>query len=249
MIPILLYTFLFIFVLRGFSLNITVPTQPQPRTNETISVLLVPSSDDPSHFFIVVRKTSPPDAGLPSSIQRVDNFTETRNESVVLKCEGTTRIEAIKISPTQANKNVTFALSQLFHVDQGPTMDVSAPSLSNAFGSATVTSATDPPTASASDTSPSKHDHTAAIIAGVVSSAFLLVLIAASIFIWRYRKRRNIPPSRAFLNELDDKRQHRASSNDHLLNVPPPAYSARISRLPPSISCPWEPRAYDGPQL
>ncbi len=101
------------------------------------------------------------------------------------------------------------------------------------------------PAATAS--SSSKHDHTAAVIAAVLSGVILLVLTAASVSIWRYRKRRNIacqgtfftnfdderqhiPSMPAFLNNLDD-REHRTSPtslSDHSFDVPPPPYSSFI---------------------
>ncbi len=85
-------------------------------------------------------------------------------------------------------------------------------------------------TASASATpGPSKRSK-AAIIAGVVCGAILLALITTILLIWRYRKRRSRAPSRAFLDDLDDKRQPRTSRNDRPLNDPPPPYSPRISR-------------------
>ncbi|KAK0460252.1 uncharacterized protein EV420DRAFT_256593 [Desarmillaria tabescens] len=244
MILNLLYSFLFTLISRGCSLSITVTTPPHFQANQTISVLLTPSSEDPFHFFIAVRRMSPPDTNFTSSIQPVDNLTEARIVSVDLEFSGTTYIVAQRISPIDLSSNVTFALSEPFQVDEGREIDVSSPTLSNVDESATMSSTMIASTPGASDSSPSKHDHTPTTIAGIVISVFLLVLIAASVFIWRYRKRRNIPPSRAFLNDLDDKRHLRASPNDHSPDVPPPAYSPRISRLT-SISRWWEPRSYD----
>ncbi|KAG7442247.1 uncharacterized protein BT62DRAFT_1010501 [Guyanagaster necrorhizus] len=253
MISVLLYAFLFASISRGFSLNITAPTHPLANSNT--SVLLTWTSDDPQYFCLVVGRRSPPDVNFTSSILSVKDFVATRNVSVVFVYTGTTLIEAIKTSTTEASvilpwkifqqtlisrrisigaTNVTFAWSDHFHVDEGPVIGFSV-TQTPVQGSATPTSTSISSSATSTDASlSSKHDYTAPIIAGAVGGACLLALIAASLFIWQYRKRRRIPPSRAFLNDLDDKRWYpnRAPPKDH----PPPAYSPRIN-----------PRGHDDP--
>ncbi|KAK0244774.1 hypothetical protein EDD85DRAFT_212194 [Armillaria nabsnona] len=237
MILLLLYVSLLTCILPVLSLVITVPTQPHPLVNASTSVLLTWSLDDPSHFFIAVKKILSPDSNVTLFSQQVENVTATCDISVVFESEGVFFIEATKASPTQANDNVTFAQSEPFQVDDGPTDGILASSTADAdfsspTSSATVFSAVSSSlTASASATSAtSSNPHKAAIIAGVVCGAFLLALITTILLIWRYRKRRSRAPSRAFLNDLDDKRQPRTSRNDRPLNDPPPAYSPRISR-------------------
>ncbi|SJL17083.1 uncharacterized protein ARMOST_20625 [Armillaria ostoyae] len=264
-ILVLLYASLFTYIFPVLSLDITIPTQFHPRVNDTASVLLNWSSEDPSHFWIAIRRSTPPDMNFTTSIQPVESFIETRNVSVVFRYAGTTFIEAFETSSTEVGSNVTLASSVLFQVDEAPTTGSgiashSTRSTSSVSGSATLTSAVSsttfpvsesamvtsapvPPTATkTSASSPSKHNYTAMIIA-VICSAILLVLIAASVLIWRHRKRWNIPrrsafptsfdderqraPSmRSFLNNIDgDEREHTASPSDHLLDVPPPPYS------------------------
>ncbi|PBK62139.1 hypothetical protein ARMSODRAFT_964354 [Armillaria solidipes] len=243
MVLLLLYASLFTCILPVFSLSITVQTQPHPLVNASTSVLLAWSSDDPSNFFIAVRRSNTSDVtnlNFTSSIQPVDNFITNRDVSVVFLYAGLTFVEATKTDPNQADANTTFAQSDPFQVDENPTGVISTSytrdaDFSSPTSSATVSSTVSASTASALVTSatsatPSKHEHKAAIIAGVVCGAFLLALITTILLIWRYRKRQSRAPSRAFLNDLDDKRQPRTSRNDRPLNDPPPAYSPRISR-------------------
>ncbi|SJL17069.1 uncharacterized protein ARMOST_20611 [Armillaria ostoyae] len=234
MVLLLLYASLFTCILPVFSLSITVPTQPHPLVNATTSVLLTWSSDDPSHFFIAVLRSNPPDVtnlNFTSSIQPVDNFIRNRDVSVVFLYAGLTFVEAIKTDPNQADANITFSQSDPFQVDEGPTGDISASSTRDADFSSPTSSATVSSSSTASTSaSATSSKHKAAIIAGVVCGAFLLALITTILLKWRYRKRQSRAPSRAFLNDLDDKRQPRTSRNDRPLNDPPPAYSPRISR-------------------
>ncbi|KAK0244785.1 hypothetical protein EDD85DRAFT_212398 [Armillaria nabsnona] len=248
MIPIILfYGTLFTYMLPVPSLVITVPTQPHPRVNDSTSVLLTWSPDDPSHFFIAVERILSPNSNLTSSIQPVDNFTVTRNVTLVFQSVGKTFIEAVEASPTQTNVNVTFASSEPFQVDEGQANGISA-SPTTKSDSASATSPTVPSTSTAATaSSSSKHDRSAAVVAAVLSGVILLVLTAASVSIWRYRKRRNIarqgtfstdfddegqpiPSIPAFLNNLDE-REHRTSPtslSDHSFDVPPPPYSSFI---------------------
>ncbi|KAK0492331.1 hypothetical protein EDD18DRAFT_1184079 [Armillaria luteobubalina] len=235
----LLHASLCLYILPVLSLIITVPTQPHPLVNASTSILLTWEEDDPSHFSIAVhRNLSTPGPNITSIIRKVENFTATRNVSLVFPLAGNTSIETQTISPTQANVNVTFAQSAPFQVDEDPTGDVSTSSArdadyttpTSATVSSTINSST---TASTSATSaPSSNPaHKGAIIAGVVCGAFLFASITTVLLIWRYRKRRNRAPSRAFLNDLDDKRQPRTSRNDRPPHDPPPPYSPRISRV------------------
>ncbi|KAK0421723.1 hypothetical protein EV421DRAFT_1961668 [Armillaria borealis] len=251
MIPmILFYASLFMYILPVPSLVITVPTQPPPRVNDSTSVLLTWTSaeSDPSHFFIAVKNIFPPDLNVTSFIQPMENFAATRNVSLVFEYAGKTFIEAIKASPTAPDSNITFASSEPFQVDEGLANGISASFTSTITGSTMETSVTIPSTSTAATaSSSSKHNHTAAVIAAVLSGIILLVLTAASVFIWRYHKRRNIarqgtfstnfdderqhiPTMPAFLNSIDE-REHRASlgsPSDHSFDVPPPPYSLFI---------------------
>ncbi|KAK0222330.1 hypothetical protein IW262DRAFT_975155 [Armillaria fumosa] len=126
MILLLLHASLLMCILPVFSLVITIPTQPHPLVNASTSVLLTWGSDDPSLFYIAVhRNLLSPGPNITSFIQRVENFTATRYVSLVFPLAGNTSIEAQKTSPTQANVNVTFAQSEPFQVDEGPTGDIS----------------------------------------------------------------------------------------------------------------------------
>ncbi|KAK0185457.1 hypothetical protein F5146DRAFT_1070247 [Armillaria mellea] len=236
MILLLLYASLLTCILQTLSLNITVPTQPHPLVNDNTSVLLTWSPDDPSHFFLTVERILPADHNIVSTPKPVENFYATRNETLVFESAGNTSIEAIKISPTEVG-NVTFATSEPFQVDEGPTGDTPASytpdpdiSPSSATVSSTVRSSLTTTASASPSTKPSSSREKAAIIAGVVCGTFLLASIITVLLIWRYRKRRSRAPSRAFLNELDDKRHPKTARNNRLLNDPPPAYSPRISR-------------------
>ncbi|KAK0222339.1 hypothetical protein IW262DRAFT_1460653 [Armillaria fumosa] len=257
MIPVLLFPSLLTCILPVLSLAITVPTQPQPLVNASTLVLLTWDSDDPSHFSIAVhRNLLSPGPNITSFIQKVENFTATRNISVFFPLAGNTSIEAQITHSTQANFNITFAQSEPFQVDEGRTGDISASSIRDAdfstpTSSATVSSTASTSTVSASTTSatPPKYEHSTAIIVGVVCGAFLLALITAIFIIRRCRKRRALPPEGAFPTNLENDRQDiiwpylkrlsipplRGFFHDerehinHYPDVPPPPYSPLIT--------------------
>ncbi|KAK0477402.1 hypothetical protein IW261DRAFT_1566306 [Armillaria novae-zelandiae] len=236
MILLLLHALLCSYILPVLSLSITLRGLSHPLVNVSTPVLLTSGSDDPSQFWIVVRRTFSPDFNTTLLIQTVENFTANRTVSLVFPSAGNTSIEAETTSLTLASTNITFAYSEFFQVDEGPTHNISPsytrdaefPPVASANVSSTVSSST---TASSSDTASSSSPHKAAIIAGVVCGAFLLASIITVLLIWRYRKRQRRAPSRAFLHDLDDKRQPRTSRKNQPLSDPPPPYSPRISRV------------------
>ncbi|PBK96040.1 hypothetical protein ARMGADRAFT_1077556 [Armillaria gallica] len=120
-IPVLLYASLFTYIFLVLSLDITIPTQFHPRVNDTASVLLNWSSEDPSHFYVALRRSTPPDMNFTTSIQPVESFIETRDVSVVFRYTGTTFIEAFTTSTTEADSIVTLASSVFFQVDEALT--------------------------------------------------------------------------------------------------------------------------------
>ncbi|KAK0472648.1 hypothetical protein IW261DRAFT_1570760 [Armillaria novae-zelandiae] len=254
MILVLLFPLICLYILPVLSLSITVPTQPHPIVNASTLVLLTWGSDDPSQFWIVVHKVSSPDSSITPLIQKVENFTATRNVSLVFPYAGNTSIEAQTTSLPLARTNVTFAYSELFQVDEGPTHNISPsstrdadfPPVASAIASSTLGSST---IASPSATASSSNPHKAAIIGGVVCGAFLLALITAILLAWGRRKHRILPPEGAFPANLENDRQHiiwpylkRSSISylrgffhderedmDHYPDVPPPPYSPLIS--------------------
>ncbi|KAK0185447.1 hypothetical protein F5146DRAFT_1165152 [Armillaria mellea] len=249
MIPPLLYPLLCSYILQTLSLNITVPAQPHPLVNDNTSVLLTWSPDDPSHFFLTVERILSPDHNIASTPKTVENFYATRNETLVFQSAGNTSIEALKASPTEVG-NVTFATSEPFQVDEGPTGDTPTsstpdPDFSSRTSYATVSSTTSTLTASASAT-PAKHGSESAIIVGVICGTFLLALIA-TLLIWRRRKRRVLSPAGVFPTNLENDRQNiiwpylKRSSTlraffhgergyiNHYPDVPPPPYSPLVT--------------------
>ncbi|KAK0472655.1 hypothetical protein IW261DRAFT_1424250 [Armillaria novae-zelandiae] len=201
---------LFTYILPLSSLVITVPTQPYLIVNASTSVLLTWGLDDPSQFWIVVRRTFSPDFNATSLIQKVENFTETRIVSLVFPSAGNTSIEAQTTS-------LTLAASLTTRSDSASATSLMAPSTSTA----------------APAQSSSKHNHTVAVVAAVIGSIILLCrnIERQGTFSTNFDDERQHTPSMpGFLNGINQ-REHRASpgsSSDHLFDVPPPPYSLFI---------------------
>ncbi|KAK0472649.1 hypothetical protein IW261DRAFT_1424244 [Armillaria novae-zelandiae] len=137
-ISVLLYVSLFTYMVPAISLVITAPPQFHPRVNDTASVLLNWSSEDPPHFWIAIRRSFPPDTNLTSSIETVDNSFKLATYLLY------SNMQVSQIILTR-DCNVRFAVSVLFEVDEAPTAGTriashSTGSTSSVSGSATLAS-------------------------------------------------------------------------------------------------------------
>ncbi|KAK0244786.1 hypothetical protein EDD85DRAFT_979789 [Armillaria nabsnona] len=173
----LLSAWIFLSISLASSLNITV-LKPLPRLKESTPVVLTWFTNDPERFSLNVRTTTP-SGSLVSSLQTMENFTETRRIYVVFNMTGITYIEAVSLdtAETLQAQNASLWQSNEFQVR------AESPQSNSSKNS---TSASDPAD------SPSSHANSRpAIIIGSTLGSLAFVGVVISLFVlWQRRKLR-----------------------------------------------------------
>ncbi|PBK62125.1 hypothetical protein ARMSODRAFT_611458 [Armillaria solidipes] len=186
----LLSAWIFLSISLASSLNITVH-KLRPRINESTPVVLTWFTNDPERFSLDVRTTTL-GGSLVSSLQAIENFTETCRISVVFNVTGVTYIEAVRLDTAEAiqAQNSPFCQSNQFRV-------LAVESLQSNSSLKNSTSETD----SANSTTSHTNSRPAIIVGSTIGSlAFVGIVVSLFVLLRRRKLRRH----QAHTNDAQD---------------------------------------------